>query len=125
MTDSFKPLFWIGSSKKDLMDLPTSVIEDVGYELYLAQCGDKSPSAKPLKGFGGASVLEVIQNHDGNTFRAVYTVRFAEAIYVLHVFQKKSQRGKATPHQDMDLVRTRLAAAEERHRQWQNERTNR
>ncbi len=84
----------------------------MGYALYQAQIGEKHGSAKPLKGFGGAGVLEVVTDHVGDTFRAVYTVKFATAIYVLHAFQKKSKAGIKTPTEDLDLIRRRLKAAE-------------
>ncbi len=87
--------------------------------MYLAQCDEKPHYAKPLKGFGGAGVLEVVANDDGDTYRAIYTVRFGDAIYVLHVFQKKSKSGIATSKQDMDLVRARLRIAEQEYTQWQ------
>ena len=108
-----KPIRWVGSSLKDLREFPLEVCSDVGYALYLAQAGDKSPQSKPLRGFGGAGVLEVVEDFDGDTYRAVYTVKFADIIYVLHVFQKKSKRGIATPEQDMELIKKRLRAAEE------------
>lgn len=113
----FKPLLWVGQSRKDFMAFPEPVHDAVGYALHQAQLGDKHPSAKPLKGFGGAGVLEVVEDHDGETYRAVYTVRFEGAIYVLHAFQKKSKRGIATPKQDIELVKSRLAIAEADHRQ--------
>jgi phage-related protein len=84
--------------------------------LYLAQTGEKHPDAKPLRGFGGAGVLEVVEDFDGDTYRAVYTVRFADAVYVLHVFQKKSKHGIATPRRDLELIRTRLQRVEREHR---------
>jgi phage-related protein len=92
----------------------------LGAALYAAQQGETDPAAKPLKGFGGASVLEVISDHQGDTWRAVYTVRYTEAVYVLHAFQKKSKRGVATPKQELDLIRRRLAEAERLHRERQN-----
>lgn len=85
----------------------------MGYALYLAQMGDKHPDAKPLKGFAGASLLEVIDDFAGDTYRAVYTVRFANAVYVLHAFQKKAKRGIATPKRDLEVIRSRLRQAEE------------
>ncbi len=88
-----------------------------GYALYFAQIGDKHPSSKPLKGFGGASVLEIVDDYDGEAYRAIYTVRFQEAVYVLHVFQKKARHGIATPPKELALVQRRLALAEARHRQ--------
>ena len=108
-----KPVHWIGSSRKDLRAMPDQVQDDIGYALYLAQMGGKHADAKPLTGFKGAGVLEVVENHDGDTYRAVYTVKFANAVYVLHVFQKKSKRGIATPQADMDLIKRRLQQAAE------------
>ena len=115
-----KPLEWLGSTRRDIRNMPASVREDFGYALYLAECGDKSPHAKPLKGFGGG-VLEVVENDDGNTYRAVYTVRFKEAVYVLHVFQKKSKQGIATPQSDVSLIRRRLKLAQEMHDAYEKE----
>jgi len=112
-----KPLEWVASSLKDLREFPTQVKRDIGSALLLAQKGGKAGCVKPLKGFGGAGVLEVVEDHDGNTFRAVYTVRFATAVYVLHAFQKKAKHGIATPQHDLNVIRARLAVAEERHRQ--------
>lgn len=107
-----KPLFWVASSKKDLMTMPDDVQEAFGYALHLAQIGQKPNEAKPLKGFHSAGVLEVVEDAKGGTYRAVYTVRFENAVYVLHCFQKKSTRGIATPKADLDLIRDRLKAAE-------------
>ena len=107
-----RPLEWIGSSYKDLLDLPTDVRRFFGFALSLAQAGDKHDSAKVLKGFGGAGVLEVVEDDVGGTYRAVYTVKFAEAVFVLHCFQKKSKRGIATPKEEMDIVHARLKIAE-------------
>ena len=108
-----KPLYWVGSSKKDLMGLPETVVNVFGYALYLAQIGGKHDQAKPLKGFGSAGVLEIIEDWEGNAYRAVYTVRLAGCVFVLHVFQKKSKRGVATPGKDMDLIRERWKVAEQ------------
>lgn len=113
-----KPVIWVGSSLKDLKALSESVQRGVGRALKQAQQGDKPASAKPLTGFGGASVLEIRDNYDSDTFRAVYTVRFAERLYVLHVFQKKSRHGIQTASQDMGLIRERLRAAEGLHQEW-------
>jgi len=113
MTPSPKPVEWVGSSLKDLKAFPEVVRQDIGYALYLAQCGEKHPSAKPLKGFKGGGVLEVVENFDGDTFRAVYTVKLAGILYVLHVFQKKSKQGVATPKQDIELIAARLKIAQE------------
>lgn len=107
-----KKLFWLGSSKKNLMDMPDDVQDTFGYALHLAQTGEKHDQTKPLKSFGGAGVLEVVENAEAGTFRAVYTVKFADAVYVLHCFQKKSTSGISTPKPDMDLIRERLKAAE-------------
>lgn len=107
-----KPLVWIASAKKDLMAMPDDVQDTFGYALHLAQTGEKHDQAKPLKGFGSAGVLEVVEDSDGGTYRAVYTVRFGNAVYVLHCFQKKSTHGIATPKPDIDLIRDRLKVAE-------------
>lgn len=107
-----KELEWIGSSRKDMSALPRSVQRIFGYGLYLAQLGEKPPEAKPLKGFGGAGVLELVEDYRGDTYRAVYTVRFAAKVYVLHVFQKKAKKGIATPKHEIELIRSRLKQAE-------------
>jgi phage-related protein len=115
---AIKPLYWIGSAKKDLAAMPADVQDDFGYALYVAQSGSRHYRAKPLKGFSGAAVLEVVEDYRGDTYRAVYTVRFATAVYVLHCFQKKSKHGIGTPKPDMDLIKARLkdAAALEKDR---------
>ncbi len=115
---ALKPVRWIASSKDDLSAMPDEVRGDIGQALYVAQRGDKHADAKILKGFAGAGVLEVVARHDGDTFRAVYTVRFADAVYVLHAFQKKSKRGIATAKKDIDLVKRRLRRAEADYVQW-------
>lgn len=109
-----KPLRWVATSKKDLLAMPEEVQDVFGYALHLAQEGGKHPDAKPLKGqgFTGAGVLEVVDNFRGDTYRAVYTVRFANAVYVLHCFQKKSTQGIATPKHDVELIKSRLKAVE-------------
>ena len=117
-----KRLAWIGSSRKDIREMPDEVQSGFGQALWTAQLGGKHEGAKPLKGFGGAGVLEVVENHDGDAYRAVYTVRFVEAVYVLHVFQKKSTRGIETPKSDVDLIKRRLREAEEQHREWKEKR---
>ena len=109
----FKPLAWVGSAKKDLLALPDEVIDDFGYALHVAQTGRKHERAKPLHGFGSAGILEIVEDWRGNTYRAVYTVRFSVAVFVLHVFQKKARHGIATPRQDMELIRERLKVAEQ------------
>ena len=117
---SAKPVSWVGSSKKDFLAFPGDVQDAMGFALFQAQIGQWHGSMKPLQGFGGAGVVELVENHQGDTFRSVYTVRFEEAVYVLHAFQKKSKRGVKTPPQDLALIRSRLKAAEEHHRQHQN-----
>lgn len=105
-----KPLHWAGSSKRDFMGFPEQVRSDMGYALGLAQIGGRHPHAKPWKG-EGAGVLEVVENHDGDTFRAIYTVRFEGVVYVLHAFQKKSPSGKRTGTMDVELISERLKRA--------------
>jgi phage-related protein len=112
-----KPLHWIASSLEDLRGFPRAVQRAIGVALRAAQLGRKHDSAKPLKGFKGAGVLEVVEDHDGDTYRAVYTVRFSNDVYVLHVFKKKSKKGVQTPKHVMDLVRSRLQAAQRDHRE--------
>lgn len=116
MGPQLRPLHWMGSSKRDLIKLSDDVKDSVGFALELAQAGERHPDAKPLSGFGDRQVLEVVANDPGGTYRAVYTVRLAHAVYVLHVFQKKSVRGIKTPQHDVELIRERLRAATEHHR---------
>ena len=111
MTDALKPLQWVGSAKKDLLAMPDDVQDVFGFALHLAQAGKKHDQAKPLKGFGGAGVLEVVEDHMGDTFRAVYTVKLANRVYVLHCFQKKSPSGIRTARSDIDLIHERLKLA--------------
>lgn len=111
-----KPVVWLGDTLSTLRACPGDVQDEVGYALYLAQIGERYFRAKPLMGFG-AGVLEIISDHRGDTYRAVYTVRFAGTVYVLHVFQKKSKRGIATPQSEIELVRQRLKRAAELHRE--------
>jgi phage-related protein len=113
-----KPVFWVASSRKDLKKFPKGVRQTVGQALFDAQTGGKHPDAKPLKGFGGAGVLEVVEDDDGKTYRAVYTVKFAGVVYVLHAFEKKSKKGIKTPQQEIDRVRTRLKDAEKHYAEW-------
>jgi len=114
---SLKPVFWVGSSRKDLRSFPKAVQAEIGYALYAAQQGELDPDAKPLKGFGGAQVIEIVNRFSGSAYRAVYTVRFDDALYVLHVFQKKSTKGIATPKPDIELIRARLKDAERFHKE--------
>lgn len=115
MTDTplLKPVIWIGSSRKDLRALPAPVQDYIGYALHLAQLGGKHRDAKALKGFGGSGVQEIIVDYNRDTYRAVYTVRFADRIYVLHAFKKKSKSGIATPKSDLELIERRLKQAQE------------
>ncbi len=101
----------MGSVKKDILALPESVMQVFGYALHIAQEGSKHPQSKVLKGFGSAGVLEIIENDDGNTYRCAYTVKFSTAIYVLHCFQKKSNKGIETNKHNMELIRDRLKSA--------------
>ena len=110
---TLKIVHWIGSSREDLKDFPEEVRQDIGFVLFEVQKGLKPTSAKPLKGFGGAGVLEIIENFVGDTYRAVYTVKFQKVVYVLHCFQKKSKQGIKTPQQDIELIKQRLRVAEE------------
>ena len=110
---SLKPVIWIGSSLKDLREFPESVRDLMGYALYVAQRGGKHRDTKTLSGFGGAGVVEIIKDHRGDTFRAVYTVRYAGTVYVLHAFQKKSKTGLETPRADIDLIKQRLRELEQ------------
>ena len=116
-----KPLVWIGSSLKDLRDFPDDVKDEMGFALYEAQRGLKPTAAKPLKGFGGAGVLEIVSDYQTDTYRAVYTVRLEERVYVLHAFQKKSKKGIATPKSDLELIKRRLRQSEELHKEWLQE----
>ena len=111
-----RPLLWVASSRRDYREFPPRVQEGFGFELFLAQTGQHPPSAKPLKGLG-TGTLELIENFDGDTYRAVYTVQFAEALYVLHAFKKKSKRGSRTPQVDIDLIKHRLKTARDDHAQ--------
>lgn len=113
------PVEWVGSSRRDLKAFPRPVQRDVGQALFAAQCGDEYPSVKALKGFGGRTVLEIVASFASDAYRAVYTVRFAGVVYVLHAFQKKSTKGIATPQREIELIRRRLKAAEQHYRQSQ------
>jgi phage-related protein len=115
-----KPIRWVGSSLRDLRSFPRSVRREFGKAIFTAQAGKTDPAAKPLRGFGGAGVIEVVSSFGGNAWRAVYTVRIQDAVYVLHVFQKKSTKGIATPKKEIELIRRRLTEAERDHRERQN-----
>lgn len=115
MTDGpfLKPVIWVGSSRKDLRSFPEPVQDHMGYALYVAQRGGKHRDTKTLSGFGGARVVEVVKDFRGDTFRTVYTLRYAGAVYVLHAFQKKSKTGRETARGDIELVKQRLREAEQ------------
>ena len=113
---SLKPLYWIGSARDDLISFPGPARREAGYALYLAQLGMKAAKAKPLKGFGSAGVLEIMSEHDGNAYRAVYTVKFSKAVFVVHAFQKKSKKSIATPKAEMDVIKRRLKTAADEYR---------
>ena len=115
--DAPKPLEWVGSSRRDLRAFPRQVRTDVGKALYAAQWGTTDPAAKPLKGFGGARVMEIVDRHDTNTYRVVYAAQLGDVVYVLHAFQKKSNRGIATPKHEIDLVDRRFAEAQRLHKE--------
>jgi phage-related protein len=117
--DGPKPVRWVASSKEDLTRFPKDVKGRVGVALWQAQIGGKAPYATPIKNYGDAGVLEIVDDFDGRTFRAVYTVRFDKAVYVLHAFEKKSKHGIATPKAELDLIDRRLKRAREDYEQWQ------
>ena len=119
-----KPILWVASTKRDIQKLPEDVKDTFGFALHQAQAGFKHENAKPLKGYSGAGVLEVVEDFEGNAYRAVYTVRFKEAVYVLHLFQKKSKKGIATPKHELDLISSRLKRAEEHYIEWMKGRKN-
>ena len=114
LSSPIRPLFWVGSSDKDYRDFPPAVQDSFGYELFLAQIGEHPPSAKPLKGLGPGTV-ELIEDFNGDSCRAIYTVRFRAAVYVLHAFMKKLKSGIKTPQKDIDLIKRRLKTAESDH----------
>lgn len=111
MADRLKPVRWVGSSLEDVRSFPQEVRRQIGQALYSAQKGETDPAAKPLRGFVGASVMEIVAPFDGDTWRAVYTVRLRGVVYVLHAFQKKSKSGIATPKKEIELIHRRLATA--------------
>ena len=114
MTDEppLRPVVWVGSSRKDLRKFPDPVQDQVGYAIYVAQRGGEHRDAKVLTGFGGAGVLEVVEDFRGDTLRAVYTLKYSNGVYVLHAFQKKSKSGRETPRRDMELIEQRLRESE-------------
>ena len=124
MAPTERPLEWIGSSYKDLMALPAAVRRFFGYALSLAQAGDQHDAANVLTGFGSAGVLEVVEYDRSGTYRAVYTVKFEEAVFVLHCFQKKSKRGIATPKEERAIIHARLKVAEALAKDLRHEKTS-
>lgn len=113
-----RPVIWVGSSRRALRGFPREVRREIGHALFAAQRGETDPAAKPLSGFGGGSVLGIVADQAGGTWRAVYTVRYREAIYVLHAFQKKSKKGIKTPRSENELIKLRLKRAGEEHTRW-------
>ena len=113
-----KPVVWIGRARADLSTFPEEVKDSIGFALYVAQLGGKHQSAKPLRGFGGAGILEVVDDYGGGTYRAVYTVQFPGRVYVLHAFQKKSKIGIKTPKAEMSVIESRLKRAKEDYKSW-------
>jgi phage-related protein len=120
MNDHVRPIVWLGSSRRDLRAMPQQVRRDIGQALYAAQQGTTDPAAKPLKGFGGARVMEIVERYRTDAYRAVYTAHFENAVYVLHVFQKKSKTGIATPKHEIELIRRRFAEAERHYKERQS-----
>lgn len=116
--DFGKLVYWVGSSKKDLMKLPRTIQRQIGYSLHLVQIEQEDNDSKPLKGFGSAKVREIIKDDSEGTYRAVYTVEFKEMIYVLHVFKKKSKTGIATPKHEIELIKRRLKDAQDIYKEW-------
>lgn len=113
-----RPVVWMGSSRADVSRFPEDVKDAIGFALFVAQQGGKHADAKPLHGFAGAGVLEIVENYNGNTYRAIYTVRFPGRVYVLNAFQKKSKSGIKTPSRDINLIRARLIDAKTIHEEW-------
>jgi phage-related protein len=111
MTVALKPLKFVGGSKKDLSAFPSAAKQDIGHSLFLAQQGGRAVNAKIMQGFGGGSVVELVEDFDGDAYRCVYTTKMQDAIVVLHAFQKKSKRGVETPKHDVELIRARLRDA--------------
>ncbi len=123
MPRPLRPLLWVASSKRDFQEFPAPVQDELGFELFLAQTGQHPPSGKPLKGIG-SGIVELVDDFDGDTYRAVYTVRFADAVYVLHAFKKKSKQGIKTPQREIDLVKNRLRDAEQDYAERSRKREN-
>ena len=113
--EKLKPLVWVRSSKEDLKEFPETAQSHIGFALQMAQRGGKHSGAKPMRGFGGASIIEIVEDYGGDTYRVVYTVKFEVAIYVLHAFKKKSKTGTATPKHELSLIGERLKHAQKLH----------
>lgn len=113
---TIKPLEWIGSSKKDLLAMPQEIRKMIGHSLHLAQIEEEDIDSKPLNGFGSAKVREIVKSDSEGTYRGIYTVKFEEAVYVLHIFKKKSKTGIKTPQQEINLIKSRLKDAEFLHK---------
>ena len=124
MSHNYKELIWIGSSLKDLRAFPEDVKDVIGFALSEAQAGGKHPGAKPLRGYKGAGVLEIVDDFDGDTYRAVYTVKMEGVVYALHAFQKKSKSGKATDRTDLEMIDRRLKLAIEDYERRKKEKKN-
>ncbi|MDN3507737.1 MAG: type II toxin-antitoxin system RelE/ParE family toxin [Simkaniaceae bacterium] len=116
-----KTVLWISSAKRDLMKMPAKAISDLGYAIYEAQKGNHPRIAKPLKGFSGTEVLELVENFRGDTFRAVYTIKYHDVLIVLHAFEKKSTKGISTPKKEIDLIHERLKHAKQVYEDWKKE----
>jgi phage-related protein len=112
-----KPLEWVGNSRRIVRGFPSEVKQTVGQALFAAQVGDKHDDAKPMKGFKGAGVVEIVEDHDGDTYRAVYTVKLKAVVYALHAFKKKSKKGIKTPKPELDIIKQRLKSAQEHHKE--------
>ena len=121
-TSDLRPLLWVASSKRDFIEMPEDVVGDFGHWLFQVQKGKTPKNAKALSGFRGAQIMELWKDHADGTFRAVYTVRDAEVVVILHAFQKKSKKGIETPKQDMDLIHSRLKLAEVMYKEWKEKR---
>lgn len=117
-TPNLLPILWVAASKSNFLEMPDDVVDDFGFGLYQAQKGNHPKIGKILKGFGGASVIELVRDHADGTFRFVYTIRFKGVIIVLHAFQKKSKKGIETPKQDVELIHSRLKLAEVMYKEW-------
>jgi len=117
--ESIKPVIWVGTSRKDLKSFPRQVMREIGLALYAAQCGEKDPAAKPMQGFK-PKVMEIVASFDSGTYRAVYTVKLGNNVFVLHAFQKKAKQGRSTPRKELDLIKQRLKEAIEIYKKRQN-----